>query len=143
MKFTNTITIDRPKDSVFAYLADLENLPSWNYAIQQTRKVSAGPVAVGSLFHQVRNVPVHREESLEVIEYEADRRLTIRGTLNTLPARLSYVLEAEGRATVLTNTVDLAVRGPLALVSPIATRQIKAAVAANLQVLKEILERNR
>ena len=143
MKFTNAITIDRPKDSVFAYLADLENLPSWNYAIQETRKISAGPVAVGSRFHQVRSLPVHREESLEVVEYEVGRKLTIRGTLNTLPARLSYVLESEGGATVLTNTVDLVTRGPLTLVAPVASRQIKSAVAANLEALKRLLERTR
>ena len=141
MRFTNTITIDRPQDAVFAYLADLENLPRWNYAIQETRKVSAGPVAVGSRFQQVRTVPVRREESLEVIEYDAGRTLTVRGTLNSLPARLSYVLEPNGRATVLTNTVELATRGPLTLVAPLAGRQVRSAVAANLEVLKGILER--
>jgi carbon monoxide dehydrogenase subunit G len=142
MRFTNTITIDRSQDAVFAYLADLENLPRWNYAIQETRKVSPGPVAVGSRFHQVRTVPVHREESLEVIEYEAGRKLTVRGTLNALPAVLSYALEPDGRAIVLTNTVDLATRGPLTLVAPLATRQVRAAVAANLEVLKQILEQD-
>lgn len=140
MRFTNTITIDRPQDVVFAYLADLENLPSWNYAIQQTRKITAGPVAVGSRFHQVRTVPVRREESLEVIELDAARRLTIRGTLNALPALLSYELRPEGDATVLTNTVELSTSGALTLVAPLASRQIRSAVAANLGVLKQIVE---
>ena len=140
MRFTNTITIDRAQDAVFAYLADLENLPRWNYAIQETRKVSPGPVAVGSRFDQVRTVPVHREESLEVIEYDAGRTLTVRGTLNSLPARLSYVLKTNSRDTVLTNTVELDTRGKLALVAPLAARQVRSAVAANLEVLKGILE---
>lgn len=140
MKFTNTITIHRPAAEVFAYLADLENLPRWNYAIQQTRKVSPGPVAVGTRYEQVRTVPTRQEESLEVVELEAGRRLTVRGTLNRLPAHLEYHLESAGETTVLSNTVDLEARGPLALVSPIATRQIKAAVAENLGVLKSLLE---
>jgi carbon monoxide dehydrogenase subunit G len=140
MRFTNTITIDRPQDVVFAYLADLENLPSWNYAIQQTRKITPGPVEVGSRFHQVRTVPVRREESLEVIELEAARRLTVRGTLNTLPALLRYELRPEGDATVLTNTVELSTSGPLTLVAPLASRQIRSAVAANLGVLKRLVE---
>jgi carbon monoxide dehydrogenase subunit G len=140
MRFTNTITIDRSPNSVFAYLADLENLPSWNYAIQETRQVTPGPVAVGSRFLQIRTVPAYREESLEVVEYEAGHRLTIQGTLNTLPARFGYLLESDGRTTVLTNTADLEIRGPLTLVAPLAVRQIKSAVAANLEVLKQILE---
>jgi Polyketide cyclase / dehydrase and lipid transport len=140
MRLTNAITIDRRPNTVFAYLADLENLPSWNYAIRKTRKVTAGPIHIGSRFHQVRTIPAHREESLEVIEFEEGRKLTIRGTLNTLPAQLSYELQPVGIATVLTNTVDLSTSGPLSLLAPIATRQIKSAVAANLDTLKKILE---
>jgi hypothetical protein len=141
MRFTNTITINRRQEVVFAYLADLENLPSWNYAIHETRKVTTGPVGVGSRFHQVRMIPTHREESLEVVEFEAGRSLTVQGTLNALPAQLSYRLDPRGEATFLTNTVDLSVSGPLSLVGPFATRQIKAAVAANLEVLRQVLER--
>jgi carbon monoxide dehydrogenase subunit G len=140
MKFTNTIRINRSRDAVFAYLADLENLPRWNYAIKETRKVSAGPVRVGSEFHQIRTIPSYQEESLEVVELEPSRKLAVRGTLNTMPARLDYVLETDGDGTVLTNDVDLTARGAVALLSPIATRQIKGAVAENLNVLKQILE---
>ena len=140
MRFTNTITIHRPREVVFAYLADLENLPSWNYAIQQTRKITPGPVEVGSRYHQVRTVPAHREETLEVVELEPGRRLTVRGTLNTLPAQIGYVLDAEGDTTVLTNTVELSTSGALSLVAPVATRRIRSAVAANLDVLRQVLE---
>jgi len=140
MKFINTITINRPVADVFAYLADLENLPRWNYAIQQTRKVGAGPVAVGTRYQQIRTVPTRQGEALEVIELDDGRRLTVRGTLNRLPARLSYQLERDGASTVLTNSVELTVQGPQVLASPLATRHVKRAVAANLAVLKEILE---
>jgi len=141
MRFTNTITIRRPPDEVFAYLADLENLPRWNYAIAQTRKLTPGPVGVGSRYHQIRTVPAHREEDLEVVELEPGHRLTVRGTLNTLPARLSYTLDPVGDTTVLTNEVVLAASGRFALVAPLASRQVRAAVAANLDELREILER--
>src|SRR5690242_6849577 len=126
MEFINTITINRPRDAVFSYLADLENLPRWNYALKETRKVDPGPVRVGSTYHQVRTVPAYGEESLEVVELELGRALTVEGTLNSLPTRLGYVLETNGERTVLTNSVALDVRGPLALVAPLATRQIKS-----------------
>jgi uncharacterized membrane protein len=42
--FQNTVTIHRPADEVFAFLADFENIPIWNYAIEETSKTSAGPV---------------------------------------------------------------------------------------------------
>jgi uncharacterized protein YndB with AHSA1/START domain len=45
--FENTVTIQRPAEEVFAFLADFENIPTWNYAIDETRKTSAAPVGVG------------------------------------------------------------------------------------------------
>ncbi|HET8662953.1 MAG TPA: SRPBCC family protein [Nocardioides sp.] len=141
MKFANTVTIARPPEDVFAFLADLENLPRWNYAIQQTRKVTPGPLAVGTRYHQVRTVPTRQEESLEVVDLEHGRRLIVEGTLSMLPARLEYDLVPQGGGTVVTNTVELDVPPPLVLVSLVATRRIKPAVAENLAVLKTILER--
>src|SRR4029078_13148822 len=92
------------------------------HASQQPRKVTPGPVEVGSRYHQVRTVPARREESLEGVELEPVRRLTVHGTLNTFPARLDYDLDAEGDTTVLTNTVELSTAVPLNLVPPVATR---------------------
>jgi hypothetical protein len=126
---------------VFAYLADLENLPRWNYAIEETRKITSGPVTVGSRYRQIRTVPAHSEEFLEVTEFEPDHRLTIAGTLGAFPAQITYVLEPGGNETILTNTVDLAPPRPLQLLAPLATRRISAAVATNLAVLKRLLER--
>jgi uncharacterized protein YndB with AHSA1/START domain len=140
VRFTNTVTIDRPQATVFAYLADLENLPRWNYAIQETRKITSGPVKVGSRYRQTRTVPVRSEESLEVTEYDPDRRLTVAGTLGAFPAQVTYVLDPVGSATRLTNTVDLTPPRPLRVLAPLATHRISAAVADNLEVLKQVLE---
>ena len=55
--FENTVVITRPIEEVFAFLSDLENVPKWNYAIVETRKVSEGPVGQGTVYRQVRSVP--------------------------------------------------------------------------------------
>jgi uncharacterized protein YndB with AHSA1/START domain len=65
--FENTVMIARPIEDVFAFLSDLENIPKWNYAIVETRKVSEGPVGVGTVYHQVRSVPSRSEERLDVV----------------------------------------------------------------------------
>jgi uncharacterized protein YndB with AHSA1/START domain len=140
MRFRNTISINRPPATVFAYLADLENLPRWNYAIGETRKVTSGPVGVGSQYRQTRTIPVHTEESLEVVEFEPGRGITILGTLNSLPARIGYTLRPEAAGTTVINTVELKPPGLVGLLAPIAVPKIKSAVAANLDVLRQILE---
>jgi uncharacterized protein YndB with AHSA1/START domain len=140
MKFTNTITIKRRPDEVFAFLAHFENVPLWNYAIAQTRKITDGPVGVGSRYRQTRTLPTRSEETFAVTEYEPVHRLSIGGALGPFEGEIHYLLKPAGKATVLTNTMTLQPSGPLRVVAPLATPRIKAAVAANLDALKQILE---
>lgn len=141
MKFTNTVTIDRPQGDVFAFLARFENIPSWNYAISETRKLTTGPVGVGTRYRQLRTLPAPSEEEFEVVEFEPDRRLSLDGDLAVFHGRVSYALDSGGGATTLTNTMDLRASGPMNLVAQLGTRSVQAAVAANLDTLKQILER--
>jgi uncharacterized protein YndB with AHSA1/START domain len=141
MKVTNTITINRRPAEVFAFLADFENVPRWNYAISETRKIAGGPVGVGSRFRQTRTLPTRSEETFAVTEFEPDRRLSIQGTLGPFQGEITYLLEPAGNATALTNTMNLQPSGPLRLVAPLAASRVKSAVAANLDVLKQTLER--
>ncbi len=73
--FENTVIIQRSVEDVFAFLADFENVPRWNYAIVETRKVSPGPVGVGTTYRQTRSVPRRSEEGLEVTVFEPASRL--------------------------------------------------------------------
>jgi len=140
MKFTNTITINRGPGEVFAFLAQFENVPLWNYAISETRKVTSGPVGVGSRYRQTRTLPTPGAETFEVTEFEPDRRLSIDGALGPLRGEVTYLLAPAGTATVLTNTMNLQPSGPLRLVAPLAVSRVKSAVAANLETLQRILE---
>jgi hypothetical protein len=138
--FTNTLTVQQPVHVVFAYLAEFENVPSWNYAIDTTRKVTDGPVGVGTVYHQTRSIPRPSEETFVVTAIDPDRRLAIEGEIGPFHAQIEYLLEPEGSATTLVNTVVLGQSGLLSLAAPLAARQVKAAVAANLDVLRKLLE---
>jgi uncharacterized protein YndB with AHSA1/START domain len=138
--FSNVVTIDRPIEDVFAFLADLENVPRWNYAIEQTRKTSPGPVAVGTTYVQHRRIPKPSDEEIAITELEPDRRLAVEGRLGPFHARLRYELEQSGSGTAVTNAVELEMTGALRLVGGIAASRVKAAVAENLGVLKHVLE---
>ena len=138
--FENILTIRRPVEDVFAFLADFENVPKWNYAIVETTKVSPGPVGVGTTYQQIRSAPSRSEEAFEVTVFEPASRLEVRGGLGPFTARVSYLLEPAGSGTTLTNAVDLRSSGLLTLVAPLATSRVKHAVAANLDTLKQLLE---
>jgi uncharacterized protein YndB with AHSA1/START domain len=139
--FENTVTIRRPIEDVFGFLADFENVPKWNHAIVETRKISEGAVGVGTIYRQVRSVPSRSEESFEVTAYDPPRHLEIRGQLGPFPSRLSYALDSLPEGTRVTNAVELKLRGPGRLLGRVAVPRVRDAVAANLRKLKELLDR--
>jgi uncharacterized protein YndB with AHSA1/START domain len=140
LHFINTVTIRRSPSEVFAYLAQFENIPQWNYAIAETRRTSAGPVGVGTTYTQRRTLPRPSEEAFEVIEFVPDTRLAIRGELGPFEGTLTYQLDAVPGGTRLTNEADLAGKGLLGIAAPLATGRIRDAVGANLGELATILE---
>jgi len=77
--FHNTVTIARPTDEVFAFLADFGNIPAWNYAITRTVQTSPGPARVGATYRQTRTIPRHTEEAFEVTTFAPPSRLAIKG----------------------------------------------------------------
>jgi carbon monoxide dehydrogenase subunit G len=142
--FENTVTIRRAVEDVFAFLADFENVPSWNYAIVETKKTSPGPVGVGTTYRQLRSIPSRSEEGFQVTVFEPSSRLEVHGDLGPFTATISYLLAPTDDGTRLTNVVDLeSASGPLRLLAPLATSRVKTAVAANLDTLKQLLERDR
>ncbi|MEV6864163.1 SRPBCC family protein [Streptosporangium subroseum] len=141
MKFTNTVRIERPAAVVFDYLADLRNLPAWNYAISETRPLTPGPARLGSIYQQHRTLPRPMSEQLQIIEYERDHLLVLEGGFGLLQGRATYRLDGSPAVTDLVNELELhAATGALNVLSGLATRGIAGAVAQNLQALKNILE---
>jgi hypothetical protein len=139
--FDNTVTIARPAGEVFEFLADFENVPRWNYAVEQTRKVSPGPVRVGTAYRQTRTIPRRSEESFEVTVFEPPSRLAIDGQVGPFRATFGYLLEPVADGTRLSNHVELEPSSAvLRLIGPLAVPNVKAAVARNLTVLKGLLE---
>jgi polyketide cyclase/dehydrase/lipid transport protein len=142
--FENTVAIIRPLKEVFAYLAGAENLPRWNYAIEQTRKITPGPVGVGTVYRQTRTIPSRSQEEFEIVVFQPPGQLALDGTFGPFRARTSYLLEPVPGGTGLTNRWDLeATSAPLRLLAPVAIPRVKAAVAENLRALKQILENAR
>ncbi|WP_162605989.1 SRPBCC family protein [Jiangella aurantiaca] len=140
MRFTNVISINRSLDQVFDYLIHFENIPRWNYAITETRMITDGPVCVGSRYVQTRTIPSPSTESFEITAFEPRSGFSLSGDLGPFAAHVSYALQPTADATVLTNTMDLRAAGPRRLVARLAAPGIESAVAANLGVLKNLLE---
>jgi uncharacterized protein YndB with AHSA1/START domain len=139
--FQNTVTIARPAEEVFAFLADLRNIPKWNYAIERTVPTSPGPAGAGATYRQTRTIPRRSQENLQITAFEPPSRLTIDGQLGPFQATASYLLQPAAGGTRLTNDVELEpISALLRPVGALVVPRIKEAVAANLSTLKQLLE---
>jgi uncharacterized protein YndB with AHSA1/START domain len=141
IRFENTIDIGVDRARVFAYLADIEHTPSWNWAIASSQKLTPGPVEVGTRFRLERTAPQRAVEELEVTALQPGDRLEVAGRLGPFEARLSYELSDVPSGTRLVNRVELDPTVPLGLLGGLVGGRIRGAVAENLTALKGVLER--
>ena len=99
----------RPEE-VFAYIANLDNLPEWQMGVISARQTSEGEIGIGATALVARELMGQRIEApLTITEYDPPRRLSIgsevggvkaNGTLDLAPAD-------EGAGTDLTFAMEI------------------------------------
>jgi carbon monoxide dehydrogenase subunit G len=137
LEIENTIRVERPISEVFEFLADLENIPKWNYYILDVRKLSDGPIGIGTTYHQVRKTD---EQDLRITELEQNHRLTVKTSPQSIPGlEMRFILHEEGKSTRIRDEWKLDTGLPV-LLERLGARRVKSAVAENLAKLKELLE---
>jgi uncharacterized protein YndB with AHSA1/START domain len=90
-----TITVDRPADEVFAYLADIERHHEWASGEFRVEDLSEGPLAVGSTWTSYGFQPPNHK----------DHRNDVTVTELVSPSRLVFVAKDGGEDFV--STFDL------------------------------------
>ena len=74
---TVSITIKRPVDQVFAFVANMENEPQWHTDALEVKRLSEGEVGKGTSYQvQFRPSPMGPPEgTVELVEFEPGRRI--------------------------------------------------------------------
>ncbi|MGD8404830.1 MAG: SRPBCC family protein [Anaerolineales bacterium] len=137
IRFENRIHIDRPREEVFDFVSDFENVPKWNYFVESVRKVDQIPIGMGAQFHQIRKTD---QQHFEIIEFERPSKVTVKTLEGSLPKfTMDFEFETKGDATILTDTWQLET-GHNPFLELIGKSKIKSAVADNLSKLKQLME---
>jgi len=140
IEFDNTLTIARPVDEVFEFIANFENVPKWNYYVLRVDKLSDGAIGQGTLFHQVRKID---EQDYRITEYEPLQRVVVKTTPGSRPKlEREITLRAVPQGTQVHDAWKLET-GRGRLVDLLGAGKVRAAVAENLHKLKELLETRR
>jgi uncharacterized protein YndB with AHSA1/START domain len=70
-----SVTIARPVEEVFAFLADPDSIPQWRPDVLETR--SGGPLQAGSEFDEVLNFGGRKTQTFRVTVFEANKTLEV------------------------------------------------------------------
>jgi dehydrogenase/reductase SDR family member 12 len=91
---TETTTVDRPAEEVFAALADFSRLDEWDPMFDDAEQVTPGPITVGTTFATRGSVAGRDLElDLTVTELDPPHRIVLAGQGDGL--RTQEILEVE------------------------------------------------
>lgn len=141
-----TITIDRPRDEVWDFMSDPDNIPVYNSNISEFAQESPGERAKGTRDRGTVRVAGKRLDFVtEITEYEPGVRQVTRSV--EAPMDMAWTLEmsmedaGEGRTTVTFHQEVDQLGGFFGkLGDALVTRMYSKDVRANLEKAKEILE---
>jgi len=114
------VTIDAPIDEVFDLVADERNEPRYNPRIVRAEKQGDGPVGAGARFRaEPKGMGSRGEMTLRILEYDRPHRLhnQIRASYMEVDGTLTFDEVPAG--TRLRWDWDMALVGPMRLLSPI------------------------
>jgi carbon monoxide dehydrogenase subunit G len=144
-RFGATVTIDRPIDDVFAFLADGENDKKFSSRIVEIKKTTDGPPGAGSIYASTaKDGPMKAKHEFELIAFEPSTRIRWKEISKTTPVFVpegGYDLEPAGEGTRVTFFNILEGRGLLGkLLAPVALRSARKGADAFAASIKAAVE---
>jgi len=135
------ITIHRPPEQVFEYLADLANLSEWQGNVVRATVTTPGPVRVGTEYTQfMRMGPATVEGRCRITGYEPGRALAFTLESRMLNCAGQLRLDPVAGGTRLTSTGTGHLRGPWRVLTPVVQAQVKRDSAHEVARIKAEVE---
>ncbi|MBD3225516.1 MAG: hypothetical protein GF313_12375 [Caldithrix sp.] len=137
MKFQNVIEIQASIKDVFEFVADMRNMPKWNYFVKRVTQENGDRPELGARYYQTRKTDSQR---YEIIQYEPGQSLIIKTIPGDSPMFERHLrFEAIANGTRLIDEMSLRTGYP-GILERLVVGRIRRAVAENLGKLKELLE---
>lgn len=135
-----TLHLKRPIEQVFAFLADYQNLRTWQSNLIENEQLTKGPLRVGTRLREVRRTgPSQSEIHGEITDFEPNKRFSTK-TSTKPQVTVSYSLEGENGGTRLNYKFVMLTSGMMRLLEPLMAGAIKKGTELDFQRLKHILE---
>lgn len=140
VRFSASVSIDRPTDEVFAFLLDPANETRWQKDVVEARTDSGDPVNVGSTGYDIRrSMGRNMKATWQCTALEPGKMFGFK-VLKPVPFSATYEFES-GPAGV-TVTMNAEPTGFTRLLWPLIARSGKSQYARDFAALKRVLESN-
>jgi uncharacterized protein YndB with AHSA1/START domain len=138
----STVSVERPADEVFAFIADVRNDPRWHTDVLDARLVKDTVIGRGSTF-QIRTKPVMGISggSVTVSEYEPPRRVVFQVRMGKLEPRTTFTVVPNGRGCEVTRRIEMEPQGLMRLMAPLMTGMLRRSNIGFLAKLSSALAR--
>lgn len=140
-KIERTIVIERPVNEVWEFVQDTNKDALWQTTLVESQQLTEGPKRVGTQVQEVRRfLGVQIPMTLELTEFEPERRSSLKAVAGGIPLSGSYLLEPLDGGTKLTVTGRLEANRLFQLAEPVFARMTSRELEASLGHLKDLLE---
>ena len=141
IKISEVVTISRPPADVFAFMANLDNIPKWNGEVESFTIATPGPTRVGSQFVEHTKVASSRiTVHCAVTDFTPSSRIVFVGESTPLDFEFAYTLEPAGAGTKLSLQGQVTPKGFMALLAPLMAGEIRSGGRKGLTAVKANLE---
>jgi uncharacterized protein YndB with AHSA1/START domain len=135
------VEIARPVAEVFAFVADQTNAPRWQNGLHEVRRLTDGPLGVGTEHEFVRRFAGRTVATRNrFVAFEDGRYVEFEIPAGWLTGRASYLTEPSSTGTVLTSRMQFHARGPISVLAPVLTRLLARDSRRDEAGLKRLLE---
>jgi len=136
----HSVTIGRPIDDVFAFIADGEQCTKWRSGVLDIKRVSGE--GLGTRYAQGVRGPMGRRiaADYEVTAFEPGRRIEFRTTAGPVRPHGRYDFEAADTGTRLTFALDAEFTGVRKLLMGSMVQRTMDAEVAALDKAKQVME---
>lgn len=136
---THTVTINRPVDEVFDFVADPSNEPDWHFDVTEVLRPKDGPYELGEKFQWVVKFGGSKIYSVEVTALEPNRLIEITTREGAVLPVLTHTFQQDGNGTRYTRRVRFETKGLLRVMAPVMKR-LNNPNTRWAENLKEVLE---
>ena len=137
------LEVERPIEDVFDLVGDFANTKDWDPGVEESEKITDGPIGVGTRYRVVavfggRRLPIE----YRVTGWDPPRRVTLEGLGSTFRGIDAIGFEpTSSGGTRITYEADLRLRGPLRLVEPLMRRRFEQTGADAILGMRRALAR--